>query len=183
MKKRQCFWLFLLLLSALSVSRVFFVQAVKDQLWLELGFKNGKTKDVFMLRVPDKAKMKKTKVVTHDQTTEGKIERVTVADLRPLSPGWTLTLAISDFIDGPKKIGLENLTVSPGKIEAARGDLQGVHAGGEFTFSSGNDSAVLMWAEAGKGRGLYLQEENLKLKIPANTYAGSYKSTFVFTLQ
>lgn len=112
----------------------------------------------------------------------GALPTLTVADTRSANPGWSLTVASTDFRDAwGNKIAAEHLGVTPSVLSAAEG--QKVTAGAAVEAGTGFEAgATLASAAAGHGRGTASVGGDLLLKAPTTTHEGAYTTWLTVTL-
>ncbi|NOY14675.1 MAG: hypothetical protein GXP43_00455 [bacterium] len=146
----------------------------------------------FGIKVAQNIKLPEMIVSTFDQVIEGWLggsgdkKTIMIVDDRSSQPGWVLTGVFEDLYAPKadyfiKAAGL--LTIKPGAVDAVQGSLDGVTAGGEVMIKDDGQPVVISQAQQGHGRGVYKQGIFLRWLIPANTPAGDYQGTIVFTLQ
>jgi hypothetical protein len=106
---------------------------------------------------------------------------------KPLAvPGWSLTVAATNFSDGAAEesvIDVTNLTVTPENLSVTSGNPTGVSLGSAHTFTGEADPTTVSTSSVGNGRGQAEGDLALSLVVPANSDAANYESTLTFTLQ
>jgi len=113
---------------------------------------------------------------------QGDLPAFTVADTRSTDPGWSLTVASSDFrSENNYTIAAKHLGLTPAVLSTSEG--QAVAPGDEVAPGAGFASgATLAKAEAGEGRGTATVGGTLVLNAPTTTHEGSYVTWVTVTL-
>ncbi len=143
----------------------------------------------FSLTVPETVTLSSVPVSSFLQETAGKIGEgtgsndVKIEDDRGLFEGWSLTMTVTDFFSGTDMVPVTGLTITPGLVTAESGSLDGVTAGPVHTFLSDIDPASIMLAGSGFGNGVYWNDVDLLLQVPAFSKAGNYNAVVTFSLQ
>ncbi|MGX7029771.1 WxL domain-containing protein [Vagococcus zengguangii] len=124
-----------------------------------------------------------------DTPVEGIKKNVQVTDRRGTSAGWTLGVTISPFVDANQKAlrgadinipialqaGEDNQSDKPGIIKSA---ITGV-----INTENGLTASDVITADEGQGAGTWIAlMENAALNVKPGNTAGTYTSTFVWTL-
>ncbi len=109
-----------------------------------------------------------------EQRTTGTLT-LRVEDGRGTQQGWRVTIAAGDFVSGDARIPASGFSFSsPGALHTEIGETTGIGYGEPGTSLS--SSQMVMYAVPGAGTGIYRQELNVALEIPAQTPAGTYRS-------
>ncbi|MYW02120.1 WxL domain-containing protein [Streptomyces sp. SID3343] len=121
-------------------------------------------------------------VSADDQTMTGKLNTVTVKDLRGGSAGWTLTGSVTDFTsDAGGTIPADNFTWKPKAAKADEKSKGAPVAGSEGTIGSGATLASVPQTATGTG-GSFAADADIDLKVPAYQSAGDYSATLTLSI-
>jgi len=122
-----------------------------------------------------------------DKTTTGTVGTIEVVDARGSGLGWSLNIKATDFVEtsDPSRI----IDITPGAdtgFSVPSAPTVNVIAGNTAPSSfSGNLDGTgfnLLSAAANTGMGTYQTTPDLELKVPAETYSGTYESTVTLTV-
>ncbi len=131
-----------------------------------------------------------------------------VSDRRGTGAGWNLTLQLGEFNQTDAVVGEEaNVlrgatlsfpVVTPVTVATATTEADEVPTTRAVTFNAGGDSAVLMSAKVGQGKGLWEARYNsreityvdgtnsviapVELTVPGDNYKGAYQANLTWTL-
>ena len=127
---------------------------------------------------------------TPGQTATGKLNTVTVSDLRGTNAGWDLVGQVTDFTSGAgSTVPAANLgwtpsaTVPTSGLQAADGVKNAVVPGGAVAPGSGlGTSRTLCSADTGSSLGSASCGAALELGIPESSAAGEYSGVLTLTL-
>jgi hypothetical protein len=121
-------------------------------------------------------------VSADDQTMTGKLNTVTVKDLRGGSAGWTLTGSITDFSsEAGGTIPADNFTWKPKAAKADEKSKGAPVAGSEGVIGSGATLASVPQTAGGTG-GSFAADADINLKVPAYQSAGDYSATLTLSI-
>ncbi len=126
-------------------------------------------------------------------SAHGALAEVTVLDMRPTDPGWTVTGSVSDFVSAADGFSGNHLGWTPVVVEDSvptpSGYDQVVTAGplvlpgtGVDTGRGLADGAVLGSAQAGSGNGAAVLSARLRLLSPTTAPAGEYRASLTLTV-
>lgn len=126
-----------------------------------------------------------TATVSSQTALENNAKVLTLKDNRHSEPGWSLTVSGFNFQDSEdlSEITIDHLTVRPKRFVVIEGSAEGLTLGEENSFNSAGVPLLIARAEKGHGQGRYDFLVDLILEIPANSPAGKYHSTLLFTVQ
>jgi hypothetical protein len=144
---------------------------------------------IFSVATPDISLLSSLVVSSSSQQSTGRIgegtgdDDIEVEDDRGSFAGWSLTATMTDFFSDSDMISITGMTITPLAVAAKFGSLDGVSAGPVHTFLNDTDPASVMLASSGYGNGVYWNDVDLLLQVPAFSKAGNYNAVVTFSLQ
>ncbi|MEU0941111.1 WxL domain-containing protein, partial [Embleya sp. NPDC005971] len=121
-------------------------------------------------------------VSAQDQTMTGKLNTVTVTDLRGGNAGWTLTGSVTDFAtQAGETIPADNFSWKPKAAKADDKSKGTPVAGSAGTIGSGATLASVAQGVGNTG-GTFSADADIDLKVPAYQGAGDYSATLTLSI-
>lgn len=122
-----------------------------------------------------------------DQTTTGTVGTVQVVDARGSGLGWSLNIKATNFVETSDPSRIIDITsgANTGFSVPSAPTVTVIAGNTAPSSSSGNLDGLgfnLLTAAANTGMGTYQTTPDLELKVPAETYSGSYESTVTLTV-
>lgn len=122
-----------------------------------------------------------------NKTTTGTVGTIQVVDARGSGAGWSLNIKATDFVETSDPSRIIDITPGAGTgFSVPAAPTVNIIAGNTApsSFSGDLDGAGfdLLSAAANTGMGTYQTSPDLELKVPAETYSGTYESTVTLTV-
>ncbi|WP_439675311.1 WxL domain-containing protein [Embleya sp. MST-111070] len=127
-------------------------------------------------------RMSDVSVSAQDQTMTGKLNTVTVSDLRGGNAGWTLTGSVTDFENAAgESIPADHFSWKPKAAKADEKSKGTPVAGSAGTIGSGATLASVPQGSTNTG-GTFSADADIDLKVPAYQGAGDYSATLTLSI-
>ncbi|MGC0419140.1 WxL domain-containing protein [Embleya sp. AB8] len=121
-------------------------------------------------------------VSAQDQTMTGKLNTVTVTDLRGGNAGWTLTGSVTDFAtQAGESIPADHFSWKPKATKADAKSKGTPVAGSAGTIGTGATLASVPQGTSNTG-GTFAADADIDLKVPAYQGAGDYSATLTLSI-
>jgi hypothetical protein len=113
------------------------------------------------------------------QLTRAQIDPFTIIDARGTSAGWTVSMTVSDLVNGASTIAATQMSMTAATVIDNSTGAAAVTVTGDAvaSFTAGANTIVTATADAQSNGTFLVSPQLIKLVVPANALAGTYAST------